>query len=55
VLALCVMVIATRSRLRTLWLVGAALMGVVVVKLFLWNFRAWAAWSASSRSSWSGC
>jgi uncharacterized membrane protein len=35
VLALAVMVIATRRRLRTLWLVGAALMGVVVIKLFL--------------------
>jgi uncharacterized membrane protein len=35
VLALCVMVVATRTRLRTLWLVGAALMGVVVVKLFI--------------------
>jgi uncharacterized membrane protein len=35
VLALSVMVIATRQRLRTLWLVGAALMGVVVIKLFL--------------------
>lgn len=35
VLALTVMVIATRQRLRALWLVGAALMGVVVIKLFL--------------------
>jgi uncharacterized membrane protein len=35
VLSLSVMVIATRRRLRALWLVGAALMGVVVVKLFL--------------------
>ena len=35
VLALCAMVLATRWRLRNLWMVGAALMGVVVVKLFL--------------------
>jgi uncharacterized membrane protein len=34
-LALAVMVVATRRRLRALWLSGAALMGVVVVKLFL--------------------
>ena len=33
-LALCLMVSATRLRLRLLWLTGAALMGVVVVKLF---------------------
>ena len=35
VLALCAMSIATRTRLRVLWIVGAALMAVVVVKLFL--------------------
>jgi uncharacterized membrane protein len=29
------MVVATRKGLRALWIVGAALMGVVVVKLFL--------------------
>lgn len=34
VLALCVMVYATRKGLRNLWLIGAALMGVVVLKLF---------------------
>ena len=34
VLALCVMVFATRKGSRTLWLIGAALMGVVVLKLF---------------------
>ena len=34
VLALCVMVYATRKSLRILWLIGAALMGVVVLKLF---------------------
>ena len=34
VLALCVMVFATRKALRHLWLIGAALMGVVVLKLF---------------------
>jgi uncharacterized membrane protein len=34
-LALCAMVVATRRRLRALWLTGAALMGGVVVKLFL--------------------
>ncbi len=34
VLALCVMVYATRKGLRNLWLVGALLMGVVVLKLF---------------------
>jgi uncharacterized membrane protein len=35
VLALVIMVFATRRAIRVLWLVGAALMGVVVVKLFL--------------------
>jgi uncharacterized membrane protein len=35
ILALALMVMATRRRLRTVWLVGAALMGVVVIKLFL--------------------
>ena len=35
VLALCAMVVATRLRLRALWIVGAGLMGVVVLKLFL--------------------
>jgi uncharacterized membrane protein len=34
-LALGAMVIATRRALRVLWIVGAALMGVVVAKLFL--------------------
>ena len=34
VLALCVMVYATRKGLRNLWLIGAALMSVVVLKLF---------------------
>lgn len=34
VLALCAMLVATRLRLRALWIIGAALMGVVVVKLF---------------------
>jgi uncharacterized membrane protein len=34
VLALCAMLSATRLRLRPLWLTGAGLMGVVVVKLF---------------------
>jgi len=34
-LALAVMVMATRRALRAPWIVGAALMGVVVVKLFL--------------------
>jgi uncharacterized membrane protein len=34
VLALCVMVFATRKGLRPLWVIGAALMGVVVLKLF---------------------
>ncbi len=34
-LALAIMVFATRRALRELWIVGAALMGVVVVKLFL--------------------
>ena len=33
-LALCAMVAATRTRLRPLWLTGAALMAVVVAKLF---------------------
>jgi uncharacterized membrane protein len=35
VLALCTMVIAARLKLRALWITGAVLMGVVVVKLFL--------------------
>ncbi len=35
ILALAIMVFATRRALRELWLTGAALMGVVVVKLFL--------------------
>lgn len=34
VLALCTMLVATRRSLRTLWLAGAALMGVVTFKLF---------------------
>jgi len=34
-LALCAMVIATRIKRRMLWIAGAALMGVVVIKLFL--------------------
>ena len=34
VLALCAMLIATRSKLRPLWLTGGGLMAVVVVKLF---------------------
>ena len=35
VLALCAMVVATRLRIRPLWIVGASLMAVVVAKLFL--------------------
>ncbi|MFN0314626.1 MAG: DUF2339 domain-containing protein, partial [Burkholderiales bacterium] len=35
VLALCTMVTATRMQRRALWITGAGLMGVVVVKLFL--------------------
>jgi uncharacterized membrane protein len=35
VLALALMVFATRTARRVLWMVGAGLMGVVVVKLFL--------------------
>ena len=34
-LALAAMVIATRRGLRALWMVGAALLAVVVAKLFL--------------------
>jgi uncharacterized membrane protein len=34
-LALAAMMLATRRGLRTLWFVGAALLGVVVVKLFV--------------------
>lgn len=34
-LAMAAMVVATRRALRPLWIVGAALMGVVVIKLFL--------------------
>ena len=34
VLALCAMLTATRLRLRPLWLTGAGLMAVVVIKLF---------------------
>ena len=33
-LALCAMVTATRTRVRPLWLIGAGLMAIVVVKLF---------------------
>jgi len=33
-LALCVMVFATRKRIRAVWLTGAALLAVVVIKLF---------------------
>ena len=35
VLALTAMVVATRNKLRPLWILGAVLMGVVVVKLFI--------------------
>ena len=35
VLAMCIMTVAARLKLRALWITGAALMGVVVVKLFL--------------------
>jgi uncharacterized membrane protein len=35
ILAMCTMVIAARLKLRALWIAGAVLMGVVVVKLFL--------------------
>jgi len=35
ILALCTMVLAARMKLRALWISGAVLMGVVVVKLFL--------------------
>jgi uncharacterized membrane protein len=35
ILALAIMVFATRRALRGLWITGAALMGVVVIKLFL--------------------
>jgi uncharacterized membrane protein len=34
VLALCAMLLATRYRVRALWITGAALMAVVVAKLF---------------------
>ena len=36
-LALAAMVVANRRRLRAVWLCGAALLGVVVVKLFLFD------------------
>lgn len=35
VTALCIMVCATNRRMRALWMVGAGLLGVTVVKLFL--------------------
>jgi uncharacterized membrane protein len=35
ILALAVMIFATRRALREVWLTGAALMGVVVIKLFI--------------------
>jgi uncharacterized membrane protein len=35
ILALAIMIFATRRALRELWIAGAALMGVVVIKLFL--------------------
>jgi uncharacterized membrane protein len=38
-LALCAMVAASRMRVRPLWIAGAALMGVVVIKLFLIDLR----------------
>lgn len=34
-LALCAMVVAVRRELRTVWMAGAGLLGVVVFKLFL--------------------
>jgi len=34
-LALCIMVFATRMRMRTVWLTGAGLLALVVVKLFV--------------------
>lgn len=34
-LALCVMIVAVRRSLRSVWMVGAGLLGTVVVKLFL--------------------
>jgi uncharacterized membrane protein len=34
-LALCIMVVAVRRRLRLVWMAGAGLLGLVVVKLFL--------------------
>jgi uncharacterized membrane protein len=37
VLALAVMVVATRRASRALWFTGAALLGVIVVKLFLFD------------------
>ena len=48
-LALCTMVIATRVRLRPLWLAGAGLMALVVVKLFFLDLPTWAVSSGSSR------
>jgi uncharacterized membrane protein len=38
-LALCAMVAASRMRVRPLWITGAALMGVVVIKLFVIDLR----------------
>jgi uncharacterized membrane protein len=38
VIALALMVYATRTARRSLWMVGASLMGIVVVKLFLVDF-----------------
>lgn len=35
ILALCIMVVATRARMRPVWLAGAGLLAVVVIKLFL--------------------
>jgi len=55
VLALCAMLIATRLRLRPLWLTGAGLMGVVVAKLFFIDLSNIGVLNASCRLSASVC
>jgi uncharacterized membrane protein len=55
-LALGTMVVATRRAIRALWIAGAALMAVVVAKLFLVDLRRRRhRGPASSRSSSSAC
>lgn len=53
-LAMSLMLFAHRSGGRTLWMTGAALLGVVVAKLILVDLSNAGGWNASSHSPWSG-